>query len=127
MAKVFVQTHTKERFEIVHQFLLDKGYDNDFHWIEPDTFPFGSFPTAIDALIGHAKTGEYPDICIVDLRFREDVNGAEAFDAIDFVLFAAGLLRTSMTKSIKNTKTKYRHLKLKCQSIQKQILITKLL
>lgn len=106
MAKVFIQTHTKERFDILHTFLVEKGYENEYDWVEPDAFPFGSFPTALATLIGRSENQNPPDICIVDLRFRNDTNGAEAFDAMDFVLFAAGVSFTPVVYLVQDEKDK---------------------
>ena len=46
---------------------------------------------------------------------------------ISMIAMMVELLRTSMTKSIKSIRTKYRSLKLKCLNTEKQIMITKLL
>lgn len=62
---------------------------------------------------------------LLELGQEIDPKGFQLFCDADYALVDGGLLRTSMTKSIKTIRIKYRSLKLNFQNTEKQTTITK--
>jgi hypothetical protein len=89
MEKILIQTSSKRRFDLVRNFVEKNGYTTNEAYTKPEKVPFGAFPKLKNFLYGDSQTA--PDLCIVDLQFRNDDNGAVAFDCFDHVLFSSGV------------------------------------
>ncbi len=93
MKKIFVLASSRERFDVLHAFLIENGYEHDYEFVLPKKVPVSS--PGIVTFIRGGEGNSLPELCIVDQDLGFELNGEDMAS-----IFQGPIARISMPLKI---------------------------